>query len=205
MRMKGRWKVVAIVVAVVIAAGAMAGVALGNTSNATGSAAGSYWQEFVSKLAANLGVSQDKLSAALDTTKQQMLAEAVQQGRLTQAQADKIASRPGFFPFGFGRGKGPGFAGVINQRNLVAQALGLTADQLQSKLQAGEKLPQIVTGQGMTMAQFQQKMLTLEQQALSQAVSQGKLTQDQANRILQRMQQRYDQLPESSSSGTSQT
>jgi len=204
--MKSKWKVAAIVLAVVIAAGTAAGVALANTSSSPVTTPGGYWQEFVTKLAANLGVSQQQLSSALTATKQQMLEEAVQQGKLTQAQADKIASRPGFFPFGFGRGKGPGFGIFGNRKNMIAQALGLTLDQLNSKLQAGENLPQIVTGQGMTMQQFQQKMLTLEQQALSQAVSQGKLTQDQANGILQRIQQRLSRLQGSAPpTGTSQT
>lgn len=49
-------------------------------------------QEALSDFAANLGISQCKVISALKTTKQQLVQEAVQQGKITQAQANKIMS-----------------------------------------------------------------------------------------------------------------
>ncbi len=119
-----------------------------------------YYQEFVSDFATNLGVSQDQVTAALEATKKQMLQEAVQQGKITQDQVDKISSNKGFV-FGMPSFK-HGDRGDITQNpqylNDAATALGMTADELKSELQSGKTMDQIVTAQGMTMDQFRQKM-----------------------------------------------
>lgn len=189
-----RWRIGAILLAMVIVVGAVAGVAFANSDQPNSPAVGNLYQSFVSKLAANLGVGQDQVTAALDTTKKQMLDEAVQQGKITQAQADKIAARKdfGFGGFGFGHGKVHNFKG--NGRNLdgVANALGITTDQLKTELQSGKKIQDIVTEHGMTMDQFKQKMLDLKKDEISKAVSDGKLTHEQANKILQNMEKHFN-------------
>ena len=200
----GKWRIGIIALAVVVAVGAVAGVALANSSPSQGSAANGFYQDFVSKLAANLGLSQSQVTSALNATKQQMLDEAVQQGKITQAQADKLASRPGLFPFGMGRGRGAGFR-LGGKNNFVASALGLTPDQLKSELQSGKTLQQIITAQNMTMQQFRQKVLALQENAITHAVSAGKLTQDQANKIIQRLEQRFNNTTSPAPSGTVQS
>ncbi|WP_027717778.1 hypothetical protein [Desulfovirgula thermocuniculi] len=52
-----------------------------------------FFQDFLEKLAANLGVDQGKLQEALKQTELQMVDGAVQQGRLTSEQAGKIKQR----------------------------------------------------------------------------------------------------------------
>ena len=94
-----KWRIGAILLAVVVFAGVMAGVAFAGSDQPQSAVLENVYQSFVSKLAANLGVDQDEVAAALDATKKQMLDEAVQQGKLTREQADKIASGKGF---GFG-------------------------------------------------------------------------------------------------------
>lgn len=195
-----KWRIGTILLAVVILAGVVTGAAFANADPSNNPAKGNLYQNFVSKFAANLGVDQDKVTAALDTTKKQMLDEAVQQGKLTQEQADKIAANKGFEfgRFGYGHDKGYNFKAKSNAfrgqgRNLdgVASALGLTTDQLKTDMQAGKKIQDIVTEQGMTMDQFNQKMLELKKEAITKAVADGKMTQDQANKILQNMEQHF--------------
>lgn len=142
-------------------AGSVAGVAFAD-SNAQSTPAqtkAAYYQTFVSDLATNLGISQDQVTAALDATKKQMVQEAVQQGKITQTQADKILAEKGF-EFGMGEfhhGKGD-ITKNTNFLNNASSVLGITSDQLKSDLQAGKKLDQIITDHGMTMDQFRQKM-----------------------------------------------
>lgn len=170
----------------------MAGAAFANPDRPQNAGLDNLYQNFVSKLAANLGVDQDKITAAIDATKKQMLNEAVQQGKLTQEQADKIASSKGFGfgMFGFRHNKEHHFRGP--KLDNAANVLGMTVDQLKTELQSGKKMKQIITEHGMTMDQFRQKMLELRKEAISKAVADGKLTQDQANKIIQRMEQHFN-------------
>jgi len=179
----------------VILVGVVTGAAFANNDTTQSATADNMYQSFITKLAANLGVSQDQVTAAVDTTKQQMLDEAVTSGRLTQEQADKMAANKGLGFGCFGRDKGQNHMGNGkdmrgNGRNLdmIATALGMTTDEINTELQAGKKLQDIVTEKGLTMDEFNQKMLELRKAAITQGVTDGKMTQEQADKMLQRME-----------------
>lgn len=186
-----------ILVMVLISALAVTGVATAAPNPQADTAKTGHFQDFLAKFAVNLGVDQDKVVAAFDATKKQMLDEAVQQGRLTQDQADKISARndkPGWFGGLAGKmnDRKPGLKGVVRiGKNDMATALGITQDQLKSELQSGKKLPQIIADHGLTTEQFHQKMLDIQKEALSKAVSDGKMTQEQADRLIQKMEQHF--------------
>lgn len=174
--------------------GALAGYAFAQPGQQGSTSGQAIFQDFVARFAANLGVDQDKVNSAFESTKKQMLDEAVQQGRLTREQADKIAARMGNSQgwAGFFGGKGFRDGGRPFGRNLdgVAGVLGVPADQLKQELQSGKNMQQIVEEHGLTMDQFRQKMLEVKKQELAKAVADGKLTQEQADRIIQKMEQR---------------
>lgn len=71
--------------------------------------------------------------------------------------------------------------------NAFAQALGLTPEELTTRLQAGDTLWVIAQEKGMTAEQFQQMMTTARTTALNLAVTDGVITQAQADFMLQRM------------------
>lgn len=165
-RLAGIIIVAALLVAVV------GGVAVAQTNsqgkiNKTG-----LYQDFLAKFAENLGVGQDKVVAALDATKKQMLDQAVKDNRITQEQADKIAARSAGNPGWFGRfgdreqGKKNNFKerAYSFKNDMTAKALGITPEQLKSELDSGKKLPQIITDHGLTMEQFRQKMLEIKKE-----------------------------------------
>ncbi|MCL6478393.1 MAG: YckD family protein [Peptococcaceae bacterium] len=187
---------VGILVAALILALAVTGVALAMPNLQANPEKANLFQDFIAKFAANLGVDQDKVVEALEAAKKQMLDEAVQQGRMTQEQADKIAAaakdNPGWFGSFFGKKHGgkPGFKEGGRFSDEMAEALGLTPEQLKSELQSGKKLQQIITDQGLTEEQFRQKMFELKKEAIAEKVSEGKLTQEQADKMIQRMEQR---------------
>lgn len=156
-------KIAGLAVGGMLLAGSIAGVALAdsNTESTPDQSKDQFYQEFISDFAANLGVSADQVTAALEATKKQMVQEAVQQGKITQTQADEILAQKGF-GFGFGMGDHRQNRGDITQNagflNDAAGVLGISADELKSELQSGKKLDQIITDHGMTMDQFRQKM-----------------------------------------------
>ena len=160
----GKKKIASLVIGGMLLVGSVTGVAFADSKAQTtpSQAKGQYFQEFISDFATNLGVSQDKVTTALEATKKQMLQEAVQQGKLTQAQADKMATQKGcgFAMGGFNHSKNAkgDMTKNLTFLNNAASALGITADELKTELQSGKKLQQIVTDKGMTMEQFRQKM-----------------------------------------------
>jgi len=63
----------------------------------------------------------------------------------------------------------------------LAEKLGITANDLEARLAKGETLAQIASSKGLTVDQFQKLMTDARNQAIDQAVKDGKLTQEQAD------------------------
>ena len=70
----------------------------------------------------------------------------------------------------------------------VAQELGLTYDRLQTELEA-KTLAQLAQEKNVTLDKLQQVYKTAHKAALDQLVQEGKLTREQADQMIQRMDQ----------------
>ncbi len=109
---------------------------------------------------------------------QNVLAPLVSNGTISQAQADAVgsaldAARPAGPPAG-GRRGGPGL-------DAAASALGITGDQLRDRLQGGQTIAQVASANGVGVQTVIDAMVAAESSALDQAVTDGKLTQAQAD------------------------
>ncbi len=167
------------------------------TSTAT-SATNTYCEQYLQDLAKRLGVSvstlqQDKLSARED-----VLAQMVKDGKLTQSQATAIEQRLQSHQACTGKGNGIVGRGIVlaslkqylpNIESQVAQGLKLTSSGLTADLKNGQSLSQIATAQGVTSAQLHTIVLNAVQSAANQAVKDGKLTQAQATALMTGLQQ----------------
>jgi hypothetical protein len=91
------------------------------------------------------------------------------------------------FGFGFRRFLGGGMTAA-------ASYLGLSAAQLQSDLQNGQTLAQIAKAQGKTLDGLVAAMAVQVKKTLDAAVSQGLLTQAQADQIASRLQARMKDM-----------
>lgn len=184
-------KIVLLTLAAFTLAALFAGVALAQTSPAADQPkAPAFFQTFLEKLAANLGVEQSKLVDAVKQTELQIVDEAVEQGKLTSDQAQKIKDRieeGNFFPMGHFPGpKNAGFRG--KQLDELAQALGMNADELKAELQQGKKITDIAQEKGLTADQLRQKLLEARIQTIQQAVEDGKISQEKADEMIKRLQ-----------------
>ena len=150
-------------------------------------------------LASALGITVEKLQAAYQTANAAALKEAVSKGLLTQAQADQITANglPNRPLREFGK---PGTNGV-DYNALLANALGITTDQLtsaQQKAEAARVAAAVASGQ-MSQAQadamqahqalfgnakFQASMKSAFEASVKQAVTDGVITQAQADAII---------------------
>ncbi len=129
------------------------------TAASTPTATNPYCQQYLQDLAKRLGVSvstlqQDKLASAED-----VLAQLVKDGKLTQTQANQMKQRLESHQACSGNGRGLWGRGVMIQSlkqylpsvaGQVAQGLHLTANQLMTQLQSGKSLSDIATTQGVS-------------------------------------------------------
>ena len=74
-------------------------------------------------------------------------------------------------------------AGVLHDDMVayLAEKLGLTIDELNARLNAGDTVSQIANEKGLTVSEFRTLMLEARSQAIDKAVAAGTLTQAQAD------------------------
>jgi hypothetical protein len=92
-----------------------------------------------------------------------------------------------------GRGLGQEAYGPMHTYmiNALAEKLGLSVEDLQAKIDAGERPYDIVKAAGLTDEQIQSLMEQAHDEALKAAVAAGALTQGQADGMDQRMEQKW--------------
>ena len=70
----------------------------------------------------------------------------------------------------------------------IADAFGLTVEELEAMPDNGENLWALAEGQGLTMEEFQLKMAEARENALQQAIDEGLISQEQADGMLNRQE-----------------
>jgi hypothetical protein len=192
-------------------AAAVAGTAVGVTAAATGapllaaspkpttsaSTGSAYCDRFVGHLSSDLGKSQDQVKKALTDALNQTLADAVKNGDLTQQQADAIKAKESGGQLCAGNvadlGKKPagnGHAGQAGRVGLAeyAKALGISQATLQQDMASGKTVKDLAAAQGMDENAFRSKLVSVVKSDLDPQVTAGKLTQQQEDKIIQRLQ-----------------
>lgn len=122
-------------------------------------------------LAEALGITVEQLQAARDQAYAAALADAVASGSVTQEQADQLLARRAL-------------RSAIDQKALVAQALGLTVDELEAALAGGQSLRDLMAEKGIDANTLQANVQAAYEAAVAQAVADGVITQAQADAIL---------------------
>jgi len=152
-------------------------------------------------LAAALGITTDELTAARQKAYETALAQAVEQGLITQAQADELTTDGTAFPYG-GRWDGWLVKNGFDFDALLAEALGISVEKLQAAYTQAynASIDQAVTDGTLTQEQadlkkgqyalradktFLASMQTAYEAAVQQAVKDGVITQAQADLILE--------------------
>jgi polyhydroxyalkanoate synthesis regulator phasin len=136
--------------------------------------------------ASQLGVEPSELSDALKQALKNRVDDALDDGRLTQEQADELKERidADDYPLLFGhRGHGgPGSFGRHGHFEVLATAasfLGMTEADLREELQ-DKTLAEIAKEQGKTAAGLVQQLVATQTKRIDEAVADGKLSEEQA-------------------------
>jgi hypothetical protein len=157
---------------------------------------GALWNLFLDNLATTLNIQRSALDSAITSAGSSTADAAVQQGTLTQAQADALKARIQAGDLGAllgGRG-GPGRGhqlGGIKQAMLdaAAKALNITTAELQTQLRSGQTLAQLAQAHGATEQAVINAALAAAKTQLDQVVGNGSLPQAQADAIYAQLQQ----------------
>lgn len=153
----------------------------------------------VAALATEKGVALQSVVDALVAEQKTRLAQAVTNGRLTQAEADaKLAELQSqlptrlstvFTPRMGGPGRGmPGGFGPGGSPATIATALGVTESDLMTAMQAGKSVADVATEKGVDLNTVITAIVTEQTTALKAAVTAGRLTQAQADQQLAQLQ-----------------
>jgi len=152
---------------------------------------------FTEALADRLGLSVSELNEQRTAALDDVLAEAVASGRLTQEQADKIKEGPMRHAGGPGRGFGKGLHGAIGDIfGSAAETLGLTKDELRTELMEGKSLADILAEQNVSVDELKASILDAVEAKLDAAVAEGKLSQDQADTLKEKLDEGVDKFVE---------
>jgi polyhydroxyalkanoate synthesis regulator phasin len=152
---------------------------------------------FLAKVADKLGVSEEELKTAIDETRIETIDEAVAEGRLTEEQAERLKERTDGGGFLFPRPLEerrfhPRPVGHI--LDAAAEVLDMPEDALVQELKDGNSLADVAEAQGMDAEEFEAALLDQVQAQLDDAVADGTITQEQADRISEDMEERIDRI-----------
>jgi hypothetical protein len=160
-------------------------------------------REVLADAADRLGTSPDELREALSEAFDARLDQAVQDGRLTQEQADAIKERRaqhggvlGMGPGGPGHRGGPPFGarGRGGPMADVAAALGITERRLFRRLRDGDSLAEIARAQGKSRDDVRAAVRRRASTRLDRAVASGRITRGQADEMLEHLDEHLERL-----------
>lgn len=156
---------------------------------------GSPYGRYMEALAEALGITVDELQTALEQARAAAIQQAVDEGLITQEQADKMPSGD---RFGF-RGM-HGFRGFGDDMNeLLADALGISVAELEGAQEQAratviaqaveegtitQQEADLIEARGAIQAYVEEAMMSAFEEALQKAVADGVITQAQADQLL---------------------
>ena len=131
-------------------------------------------------LADALGITVEELATAKETAHETLIQQAVEDGKITQEQADAILS---------GEGLRSVLKDVFNKDDMqtaVANALGLSVEELEAAYAEGKSIKDIAEEQGVELSDVQEAVQAAHEAAIQQAVEDGLITQEQADQLQNR-------------------
>lgn len=163
----------------------------------------------LAELAEAQGVSTDDVIALLTEQREKQLAEAVTSGKLTQEQADKMKERLAddvkrmvedkHDGKGMGKVLIKGF-GFHDNAELLS-LLKLDAEKLQTELKAGKSLAEVAKAQGVSTDKVIALLTEQHEKQLAEAVTNGNLTQEQADKMKEHLAEGVTHMVENNHDG----
>jgi hypothetical protein len=193
-KFKSRKALAAVVAGVVVVGGGWAAIASAQSDSNSP-------QAFFDAVAKHLGISSEELEEATKAAAIDQVDAALAEGKITEEQAERLKERiessetPPFFGprfFGAHRGFHPHAPG--DKLSAAADYLGLSVVELRERLRDGQSLADVAKAEGKSVEGLEQAILAAAKKKLDEAVSEGDLTQEQADDILDRIEAHVEDI-----------
>lgn len=135
-----------------------------------------YNGENLKDIATEKGLDDEQFRFLMQNMRIQMIDQAVADGKLTQDRADQVKEMITYAP-----------TLLATTRDGIAEGLGMTPDELKTSLAGGKKLKEIASEHGLNEDQVKTLIQESRSQAIDQAVSHGVVTQEQVDKIREKM------------------
>ncbi len=190
-----KWALVAgggLIAAVVLAVAALGGsISQAQTPTDSSGARTAYEQA----LADQLGVSVDQLEAARQAALNNVLEQAVANGKITEEQAQNIRDHPFAARRGLLRNAAQRLHNAVaDVFSAAAKTIGISNDEMKTDLQNGQSLAQIAADHNVSTDALKAGITSEVQSQLDQAVANGTIDQAKADKISAALAQRLDTL-----------
>ena len=174
---------------------------------------GARFKEAVAKA---LGVTVEEYDSAVKEAHEQVVDEAVAEGKLTEEQADHMRERMEQAPDAWGWGKGfraPKAPGVWGEDKgfkaprggmmgrggpspigVAAEKLDMTASELMAEIQGGKSIADVAAEKGVPLEDITGAYMEQLGEALNQAVQNGRITQEQADSMLEQAEKMVPEM-----------
>jgi len=150
-----------------------------------------FFNRYSDALADSLGISRSELNEKRKAAVDETLDEAVDNGRLTQEQADKIKNHD------WGRaGKLVDTAknALTDIFGAAASTLGMTTEELRTELKDGKSLADIAAEQNVGTDKLKADITAEIDEQLDKAVADGTITQERADAIAKKVAEHIDDV-----------
>jgi len=152
--------------------------------------AGGRHDRYEQLLAEQLGITVEQLQAAQRAARDRLIDEAVASGKLRPELAEKLKNaEPGAIRPAIGRAVKKVAVNVIEE---AANILGLSVQQVRDAFREGKSLNDLAQEQGVD--DFQAKLEAALTEKIRQAVAEGSLNQEAADRLQEALSARIDDL-----------
>lgn len=197
------WKVAGIATLVAV----LGVVAIGTVAFAQeGDGAGwpfDFRDRFKTAIAEALGVSVEEYEAAETQAQEKVLEQAVDEGWLTEEQAEQKRERMAEgFPGRGGKGlrdRHPG--AVFHGMEIVAEQLDMTRQELMAEVRDGKSIADLAAEKGVDTQAIVDAIIADTQEHLNEAVADGRLTQERADWMLEQARENVPEMLERSFEG----
>jgi uncharacterized protein YidB (DUF937 family) len=158
----------------------------------------------VEDAAKRLGVEPDQLSDALRQALEARVDKAVADGLLTEEQGSRLkeAIESGDLPIlgmpfgkhGFGHHGGPHMGLMFGGLDTAAEYLGVSEGDLRTELRDGKTLADVAKEKGKSVDGLADALVKASEERIAKAVEDGKLTQEQADKLKEGLRDRVTAL-----------
>jgi len=191
------WKIVGITALVAVLAVSAAALVSAQGPQAGGNQGVNLWERMHEAVAKALGITVEQYDKTVGTARDNVLKQAVEEGILTQEQADRMLER-GLDGFGFGGmmrggrmgGRGPGGMMGGSGSSLISVAadkLGMTVAELVAELEADKTIAAVATAKGVETKTILDAYIALRSEKFAEMVADGRITQAEADEKLAEM------------------